>query len=219
MAGSYWYISRAKIEYLRESLELSQRRWLKDLSIKLKSPFAEASAALNLDSSFLQQTERIAERLSNDPKTAVFPNFSQCYLTPFFSFTGHAQRSVDSGAYWIALLEGETALLLAGSISNALGAPPEKSAISPSVDPLGAVNLAFAEARTPEEGATVGSRCGYVWQALVEPVWRDWRALPIVEGIAVYGGLFSGDIACLDDDKPEKISRIVVGSPVYVRQC
>jgi hypothetical protein len=99
--------------------------------------------------------------------------------------------AIDSGAYWIALFEDKTALLLAGSISNAVGASSmgPHDAISPSADPIGTVELAFGEGRSAEDKVNVGCKCAYIWQTIVEPVLADWHGLPSVEGIAVYGGV------------------------------
>jgi hypothetical protein len=220
MTGIYWYISRGKVEALRDADASFSLDWLKDLSFKLKSPFAEASAALRLDQSLYRTVDRLADNLMKAPETAFFSNLSDAGGVTFFSFAGSAQRHIDAEAYWIALRADETALLLAGSISNAIGGPPKisQNTISPSVDPIGAVKLAFKETRSLEESQTVGATCSYVWQTIFDPVREAWNTLPQVEGIAVYAGMFPASIARSSDDSSGAIQKIVVGSPIYVRQ-
>jgi hypothetical protein len=141
MTGIYWYISRQKVDALRDAYASSGFDWLKDLSFKLKSPFAEASAALRLDQSLYRTVDKLANNLLKAPETGSFPNLSEVGRVTFFSFAGSAQRCIEADAYWIALLADETALLLAGSVSNAIGGPAKisENAISPSADPMGAV--------------------------------------------------------------------------------
>jgi hypothetical protein len=221
MTGIYWYVSRTKVDALAQAYGSSPGfRWLKNVSFKLKIPFAEAGAALNLDKSLYQNVERIAGNLMAAPETASFPHLSEDRPTPFFSFAGPAHRTVDAGAYWVALFDGTTALLLAGSVSNAIGAPSKDSqdAISPSVDPIGAVQKAFAHDRSTEESESVSRRCNYIWQSIVEPVRANWQALPRVDGIAVFGGVFPVDMAQFGDGGFAMINKIVIGSPVYIRQ-
>ena len=172
---------------------------------------------MNLDQSIYHDVDRIAANLIKAPETASFPRLSADHPTPFFSFSGPARRSIDSGAYWVALFEDKTALLLAGSISNAVGASSRgpEGAISPSADPIGTVELAFAEGRSTEDTVSVGYKCAYIWQTIVEPVRADWHTLPAVEGIAVYGGMFATEVSV---DGVGDISKIVIATPVYVRQ-
>jgi hypothetical protein len=220
MTGIYWYISRTKVEALRDAYASSGFDWLKDLSFKLNSPFAEASAALRLDQSLYRTVDRLANNLLTAPETRSFPNLSDVGPVTFFSFAGSGQRYIDADAFWVALLADETALLLAGSIVNAIGGSTKipENAISPSVDPIGAVKLAFKEERLPEESQTVGATCAYVWQTISDPVRDTWQTLPQVEGIAVYGGMFPANIARSSDDSSRAIRKIVIGSPIYVRQ-
>ena len=61
----------------------------------------------------------------------------------------------------------------------------------------------------------VGYMCAYIWQTIVEPVRADWHTLPAVEGIGVYGGTFSAEISL---EGVGEVNKIVIGTPVYVRQ-
>lgn len=220
MTGIYWYISRQKVDALRQAYASSGFDWLKNVSLKLKSPFGEASADVSLKRSLYQDVERTAVHLLKAPETRSFPNLSDEAQATFFYFAGRARRCVDAGSYWIALFADTTALLLAGSVSNAIGAPEKisQNAISPSVDPIRAVQLAFAEKRLPEENQTVSSSCSYLWQTISNPVRANWQTLPEVEGIAVYGGTFQASKPQFDDGSFSTIDKIVIGSPIYVRQ-
>src|SRR5262249_37897821 len=160
-------------------------RRLRDISLKLKSPFAEAGATLNLDQSNYHDVNRIAANLMKAPETASFPRLSADHPAPFFSFAGLARRSIDSGVYWVALFEDRVALLLAGSISKAVGASSRQpgDVISATAEPIRTVELAFDESSSAEDNVSVGYKCAYIWQTIVEPVRTDWRTLPAVEGI------------------------------------
>jgi hypothetical protein len=112
-----------------------------------------------------------------------------------------------------------TALLLVGSSSNAIGTPPkEVPKISPSMDPIGAVNSAFASQTAFSGEAFVSTSCSYTWTAIAEPVRAVWNQLPRVEGIAVYGGSVPCDAAQMRNSGFDRVQQIVVGSPLFVRQ-
>ena len=80
------------------------------------------------------------------PETASLTDLSAKRTATFIAFSGNAHRAIEEGVYWVILSENSTALLLAGSASNAVAVPPKVSAdISPSADPIGAVRKAFAD--------------------------------------------------------------------------
>ncbi len=217
MTGINWYISRQKVEALRQSYGASKLYWLKELSIKLKSPFAEASASVRPDQSLHDDIEKIRSKLIAESNISSFPNLSD--ESPFFSFTGRAHRAVDRGAYWIILFADSAALLLGGSASNAIGTPTKETCdISPSLNPIGSVQVAFADERSPEQVESISSSCSYVWQAIARPVRTEWQTLPLVEGVAVYGGTFPARRSQFRRAGFDSIERIVIGSPIYVRQ-
>jgi hypothetical protein len=92
MAGILWYVSRSKVDALRDDYKSLGPRRLRDISLKLKSPFAEAGATLNLDQSIYHDVNRIAANLMKAPETTSFPRLSADHPAPFFSFAGLARR-------------------------------------------------------------------------------------------------------------------------------
>ncbi len=221
MSGIYWYISRQKIEVLKADRTSDRTSWLKEGALKLKSPFVEAGVTIQPEHSFFHDVERIGNSLLADINTHTFPDLPPNRAIPFFSFSGHAHRAVDHGAYWVITYEKASALLLAGALSNAIGAPSKDTGqISASIDPIGAIRQAFGESDGAADAANkdVGAKCSYVWQAIAGPVSDAWDALPRVEGIAAYGGAFP----CAEEQFRRAgfpgIETIVIGSPIYVRQ-
>jgi hypothetical protein len=223
MSGIYWYVSRQKVEALKESYAKQRGSWLRELSLKLKVPFVEAGAKItpSEQQALFDDIEKIADNLFSGLEVPSLTRLQPDESVAFFSFSGHAHRAVDRGAYWIVMAEGKKALLLAGSVSNAIGAPSEdKKEISPSIDPIGAVRRAFGEETQSLAAITreIGTDCSYVWQVVARPVRNVWDSLPRVEGIAAFGGIFQGSRAQFNRAGFPKLSNIVIGSPVYVRQ-
>jgi hypothetical protein len=112
------------------------------------------------------------------------------------SFEGAATRQVDDKCFWAALESNETALLLAGSSSYAIGAQvtAPRSSISPSVDPIAAIEAAFS--KTDGVSAldlSLSQRFSYAWQALMSDAVESGMTLPRVEGIAVFATSLNTD--------------------------
>ena len=215
MTGIYWYVSRQKVDALLPEFGPRGFSLFKELSLTLKAPFAEAKTSVNTDRSLFLHVGNIENGLKS---AGVTTDVSDAGSKPFFSFRGRAHRAVDSGAYFIVLAQNSTALLLAGSPTNAVGAPPKQSDdISPSADPLGAVRRSFGEL-SDREGSQLGEMCSYIWDVLAGPVSQSWDALPEVEGIAVYGARFPPAKGQFSGAKFSDIDRIVIGTPIFVRQ-
>jgi hypothetical protein len=216
MNDIYWYISKDKLEALQK-YNKSRVNWLKELSFTVKSPFAEANTAIRLDQTLFKQTEQIEQKLYEDGLVKDYTKINEASV--FFSFDGYAQRAIEQGAYWIAMLSSETALLLAGSVTNVIGGPTTNTReISPSVDPLGAISSAFQGNEELYENWALAERCSYLWQAIARPVRQSWTNLPYVEGIGIYAGNFTASKAQMNRAGFKGIVSIVVGSPIFVRQ-
>ena len=215
MTEMYWYVSRQKVDSLAPQLKAPRLDWLKELSLTLKSPFAEAKVAVGPNSTSFGALRRVEAGLKKSQLVAEFPNLDH---KVFFSFRLKAHRAVQGGAYFVVAAGDGVAVLLAGSLSNAIGMPPKESdAISPSVDPLGCIRRAFAEL-SQEESKHVGNDCGYVWASLAGPMSQICESLPEVEGIAVYGAAFAPPVAWFRQANFDGIDSMVVGSPIFVRQ-
>jgi hypothetical protein len=222
MTGIYWYISRQKLEALKESYGTHRGSWLRELSVKLKAPFAEAGATIKLDEgqTLFKDIDGIADNLLRGAEAPAVGSLRAGEAAAFFTFHGCAHRAVERGAYWVVMAEGDKALLLAGSASNAIGAPTTDSQeISPTIDPIAAVQRAFGEeVHSSATTGDVGADCSYVWQAIANPVRKVWEGLPRVQGIATFGGMFLASKGQLRRAGFSTLSYIVIGSPLYIRQ-
>jgi hypothetical protein len=219
MNGMYWYVSRQKTEALRDRYDRSPGNWLDKLSVTIKAPFVEAQAAMALDKTLFEEVERIEKNLLKSGAVQEFANIAKAHPTAFFLFNGAAHRTIQQGGYWIAMVSGSTALLLGGSASNAIGAPPKETAeISPSANPIGSFNSVFADQMTDRNRSSISENCSYVWAAIAEQVRDAWGGLPRVEGIAVYGGRFPASKTQMQSSGFERVQEVIVGSPIFVRQ-
>jgi hypothetical protein len=213
--GIYWYASHQKIEALQPQFGKRGFDWLKELSLTLKSPFAEAKATVSTSRAFYKNILDVEEKLRTSGLVAKFPDVQDKI---FFSFRMRAHRTVEHGAYFIVGTQANVALLLTGSPNNAIGAPVKESdLISPSADPLGAIRRAFSEL-SQEESKSVSRDCSYMWAAIARPIREAWSSLPEVEGIAVYGGRFPAAASQLRRANFADIETIIVASPIFVRQ-
>lgn len=127
---------------------------------------------------------------------------------------------IDAGAYWVAVERNGTALLLVGSPANAIGGVPAPAGrLSPSVDPLAAARAAFEDS---SEKTTLPmplpARLSYIWQTVSEPLIEGGLGGPRIQGLAVFAGMFKSDPSSLHSRAGEGLARIVVGSPIYIRQ-
>jgi hypothetical protein len=55
----YWYLSRPKIEALRDRYARSPANWLEKLSLIIKAPFVEAEATISLAQTHFHEAELI----------------------------------------------------------------------------------------------------------------------------------------------------------------
>jgi hypothetical protein len=213
----YWYISGSKVRMLRDGLPKSH---LKDLSVKLKALWFEVGGSFKVNDSLMGDLKRIEKRLKSEPGMKEFQSLSDDESSAIFSFEGEAARLVDSGAYWVAVERDGTALLLVGSDTNAIGGIPASSGrLSPSVDPIAAARAVFQESseRAPLP-APLPALFGYIWQTVSEPLTEGGLARPKIQGLAVFAGMFKSDPTSLRGVGGKSLARIVVGSPIYIRQ-
>jgi hypothetical protein len=211
--GMYWYVSRQKVDALLPQFGPRGFNLFKELSLTLKAPFVEAKTSVNPDRSVFLNVEKV----ENGMKSAgAASDLAEAGSKSFFSFRGRAYRAIETGAYFIVLRQGRVALILAGSPSNAVGAPPKQSDnISPSADPIGAVTRIFDH---PSDAKDLSGACTHMWATMARPVRENWGALPEVEGIAVFGAALPADINQLWPANFADIDRVVVGTPIFVRQ-
>lgn len=217
MLDLYWYISSAKVRMLKDSLPKSR---LKDLSVKLKALWFEVGGSFKFDDSLVRDLKRIEKTLESEREIKEFQSLSDHESPAIFSFEGEAARMIDSGAYWVAVERNGTALLLVGSPANAIaGVPASAGRLSPSVDPLGAARAAFQDSSEKSPlPAPLPALLSYVWKTVSEPVIEGGLARPEIQGLAVFAGMFKSDPSSPHRIGGESLARIVVGSPIYIRQ-
>jgi len=219
MSGAYWYISKAKLDLLKQATP----RLLEGLSVNLefKLPFVSGHLAGTDQPTLIRDLERVVKKLESKGEIKSYSELGEGEAPVMVRFEGPAVRAVDSLTFWVATRSAESTLLLAGSAGYAIGQPPGGTGanISPSADPLGAVQAAFK--RGSEEpsspGMSLSSRLGYVWEEVMRDSLQSGATLPKAEGIAIFASsipLPSG----LQLAGCEGIRQMVVGTPLYVRQ-
>lgn len=94
------------------------------------------------------------------------------------------------------------------------GLSTEKDVISPSVNPIEAIENAF---RGVDDEQTLPRVLSFAWQS----IWRsqsDATALPQVWGLAVFAGRFPTIKAEVRRAGKRELTEMIVGSPVFVQQ-
>jgi hypothetical protein len=212
MADVYWYISADKIRMLKDAK--SRSTW-KDLSLKLKLKFFEAEAGVAFNDSLVRDLNTLKKELPRDHTIVPFQDLKPGGEGAIFSFAGEAARLLTGEALWIATENLNSGLLLVGAPRNAAGQSQLKEAyMSPSMDPVGAVK-AVAQKQEP---ATLVAALSFAWQEVMRDAITSGSHFPRVEGLAIFAGAFAVGGASMTAVNRPMIERIVVGSPIYVRQ-
>lgn len=206
----YWYISATKINMLKGS---SLKSRLKEISLEIKPPWLEIGVTLQPGSDLLSELKRVKKHLESEVTIREFQDLPDDESPTVFSFSGQACRMCAENAYWAALRSGSSKLLLVGSPVHAIGAAPSSQhGLSPSLNPLGAVEAVFKrETEKPQPGPDLCSALDYVWKEVARPSLDGGMRMPKVEGLAIYAG-------AVDCDSGSDTKRIVLGSPIYIRQ-
>ena len=222
MSGQvYWYISKAKLDVLKESAP----RFFEGVSVKLgfKLPFVSGSLSGSDRSTLIKDLERVVAKLGSDGHLKNYGEIAPDEAPVMVRFSGPAVRQADDDCFWVASESETTAILLAGSPGYAIGSPAGGAAaphISPSADPVGAIKAAFENVSgvPPVPGMSLSSRLSYVWQAIMCDALESGLTLPRVEGVAIFASSLSADRGQLRRVGRERIRRLVIGTPLYVRQ-
>src|SRR5260370_6282387 len=148
--NNYWYISKAKIDMLKDQ----KPGFLSGISAKLdfKLPFISGSLSGTEKSKLIDDLRRVVRSLEAEGKIKSFDEIGTGEAPVVIRFEGPAVRHLQDDVFWFATYGSRTALLLAGSAGFAIGrAPASKSSISPSAAPVSAIKAAF----TNDESAGV----------------------------------------------------------------
>lgn len=208
MVEIYWYISRPKVEFLKG------RGWsLDEISVGLKALWFEAGAKLHADAGLVRDLEKVKRALESRHQIPEFRSISPGNAPDIFSFKGEAARMISQGGFWAAMATGDSALLLAGSAANVIGGGTAEGGFPFTNDPVGAV-------RTLLEGSPQDQwMLSKAWQTVMEgPFKAQSLARPRVEGLGLFAGMFTVDKSETAGTSFPDVRRIVVGSPLYIKQ-
>lgn len=231
---TYWYGSQDKLE----ALGATQTGLLGRLQTKLKLGLGGAGVELgvspratrSLDNA-VATAERQLNRLGEISDLSSGPP-----ATVYFKCGGPACRSVISGMFWVAAVDGDAAVLLVGSAANAIAAQRSKpdDVFSPSADPVGAVRHLLASTpdldrpRVSDEAGhadenhpdSYGGDLAYAWRALLarqlDLVDDDIDGLPRIRSISQY--VAHRRYQPQGEGWQRDIRWLIMGTPVYVSQ-
>lgn len=214
MPEVYWYISKAKLDLLKEAAP----GFLSGVAVKLefKLPFVGGSLSGTQTSGLMKDLKRVIKSLEAEQTIKNYEELTDDEAPVFVRFEGEAMRWVDGTAFWLAMERKESALLLVGSAGYAIGQPAKsEGGLSPSVDPVRAIKAAFGkDART---GSLSGS-LSMAWREILRDASSSGGTLPRVEGLAVFARSVAADRETMRRAGRARIKRIVAGTPLYVRQ-
>ncbi len=211
----FWYISKNKIDLLGVMLT-APHPLLSSLAIKLKVPWVEAETKWDKsEPSSIATIPKLADAINQRYNIKPYEQLGPGDSPNLVLFKGAATRVVQKSKFWVAMYERTSALLLAGSSSNVTGGlSTEKNVISPSVNPVEAIENAF---RGVDDKQTLPRVLSFAWQS----IWRsqsDAITLPQVWGLAVFAGHFPTVKAEVRRAGKRELTEMIVGSPVFVQQ-
>lgn len=233
--GTYWYISKTKLDMLKNGHFNSGPEWIQELSIKVSLGSAEVQASIAPSNNDIISLERLVSVLERKYDISSFEQVDQKSNSPFISFSGMASRLIDQEMFWVALRKEKSALLMVGSTSHVIGSNIEaKRSITPSVRPLQMVELAFGkrtlspssdhfEIEVPPEikdhmMERIDESCAYIWSSVYGRNLKNKMMLPRVNGLAVLAGTLRVKRQIMGRHGHSGITHIVVASPIYVQQ-
>ena len=222
MVEVYLYLSKQKILQLSEQ---SPSFW-RGVAAKLdfKFPFVSGGIAGQHQSSLTSELHRLIPQLHHQFNIPAAENVIKMDSPPvLFTFRGSAARQVEDDQFWLAMECGKTALLLGGSASNVIGSSSAGAKISPSIDPVGAIQFLLEKREEPrdienDDQVSPSFDLSYLWQALMTPSLKSSMVLPFVEGIAVFSTRLPTHPEQLKRIKRSELTTMLVGTPLYVRQ-
>lgn len=219
MSSVYLYISRNKVNNLYRSAKRGQT--ITGLGLKLKGPFVEASASLKFDADLYRMLKYVKKHLSNSDEVPSFQSIGDSSV-PIISFSGPAAMTVSETTFSLALAGDATALLLAGTTGNMVGAqqlPPTDagggSFLSASINPVGALRAVLDGAG---DSQSLSRDLSFGWQALRRDAGTGNAILRNVQGFAIFAGSYPANKAQIRRAGTGNITNIVVASPIYVEQ-
>ncbi|TDN58969.1 hypothetical protein [Paraburkholderia sp. BL10I2N1] len=217
MPNVYLYLSTAKLDQLLDQ----ESSFFTNITAKIDFKIPFVSGGLSGTTNTRKNIAKMGRLEATLRKKYSIPNFDEipAESSPvFISFKGRAVRTVQDKEFWLAVDHPKVALLLAGSASFTLGEQiKDPVSFSTSADPVGAFVKAFKKSSKKVTDPSVSSSLSYVWISLLSDAIRSHANLPSVEGIAVFATTSEVEGGFSEVRRPY-IEKIVVGTPLYVRQ-
>ncbi len=213
-AEVYWYISKAKLDLLKDAAP----GFLSGVGVNLefKLPFVGGSLSGAQTSGLTKELKRVVKSLSAEQTIKNYEELTADEAPVFVRFEGQAIRRVRGEEFLLAMERKASALLLAGSSAYAIGqAAKSEGGLSPSVDPVPAIVAAFGKAA---QNDTLSGSLSMAWREILRDTSSSGGTLPRVEGLAVFARSVAADHEIMRRAGRAGIKRIVVGTPLYVRQ-
>lgn len=115
----YWYISKAKLDLLKDQSPGFLEGITANLSFKL--PFVSGSLSGTEPSRLVADLERVIKRLKADHEIKSFADLDDTESPIVVAFEGSAVRQISDDVFWLAMERSDSGLLLAGSAGFPLG--------------------------------------------------------------------------------------------------
>lgn len=223
----FWYVSKAKLDHLlsqqEKGLDALQGALLGLIKAEIKVPFVSVGLekkSSEVGAKQIRALEKVEKKLRDSLAVGSIGDYRAGRQPLFLEFHGPTARLIQDGQFWVATLEGKTAVLLAGSAAHCIGGPnPVENVISPSVDPIGSMQSLLSHYHETEDTHLVG-RLSYIWATVVSNSnVAEFGSLPRTKGIAIFAGATKRDLAQIQGSGYDgDIDQIVVGSPLFVEQ-
>ncbi len=214
MIEVYWYISKAKLDLLKDASPAFLRGISATASFRL--PGFEGNLSGAVAPNLVKDLQRVVKRLEADQSLKHYHELGDDEAPVMMRFEGQAVTRVSRGGFWLAMECKENALLLAGSVGYAIGHPAEtQTELAPSIDPVGSFLKAYE--KDVSSGSLSGNLC-FIWRHIMGDFLTSGGALPRVAGLAVFARTLPTDKRLMRLANRERLKRLVIGSPLYVQR-
>jgi hypothetical protein len=214
----YWYVSTAKVDLLSQQ-HRNALAAIKEFSVKLKSPVAEAELQLATPDPVLLKKLRLVERkIEKDAKPPSFDiAANEEPPSAYVTFDIPAARMVNASEFWLAGHANGAALVLVGATKHSFGQSAESPGMSPSIDPLGAI-VQLASGNESYLTGPTDAAASYAWSTIMQHNGQNKVHLPAVSGLAVTIGAVTAYRAQTRRAGIPAIEKVLVGTPLYIVQ-
>lgn len=223
----FWYLSRIKLDHLLsqqetgfDALKAGLANLVKaEIKVSIVSVGLERKSS-ELDNKQIRALEKIEKKLRDAGAVGSIGHYQSGRQPLFFEFHGPTARLIQDGQFWVATVDGKTAVLLAGSAAHCIGVPhPGANVISPSIDPIGSMQ-SLLSSHSEAEDTQLANNLSYIWATIVSnSSVGEVGSLPRTRGIAIFAGATKYDSAQIESSVYDaEIDQIIVGSPLFVEQ-